>query len=64
MDKKLFTLEEAKDKILGKIGTERRDNYESELAQELNRDTCDCKIPYFPTGDKEWCSKCDKPTVY
>lgn len=27
-------------------------------------DTCECKTPYFPTGDKEWCSKCNKPTVY
>lgn len=29
------TLEKAKDQILGKPGTERRDNYEKELKKEL-----------------------------
>jgi hypothetical protein len=25
---------------------------------------CNCKIPYFPTGNIKHCSKCGKPTVY
>ena len=29
-------MNEAKDQIIGKIGTERRDNYEKELSEELN----------------------------
>lgn len=37
MEKNLITLEDAKDKILGKIGTKRRDKYEAELKAELER---------------------------
>jgi len=33
--KKLTTLEEAKEKILGPIGTERRDKYEKKLKRAL-----------------------------
>jgi HTH-type transcriptional regulator / antitoxin HipB len=32
---KIYTFEEAKDKHLGKIGTEKRDRYESELRLDL-----------------------------
>ena len=34
---KLYNLDEAKDRVLGKVGTKRRDRYEEELiAEELN----------------------------
>ena len=33
--KNIISMDEAKDKIIGKIGTQRRDNYESELKNEL-----------------------------
>lgn len=32
---KLYTLDEAKDLILGKVGTERRDQFEYELKNEI-----------------------------
>jgi HTH-type transcriptional regulator/antitoxin HipB len=32
---KLFTLEEVKDELIGKKGTNKRDNYEHELQMEL-----------------------------
>lgn len=25
---------------------------------------CECEIPYFPTGNIHWCSKCNNQTVY
>ncbi len=28
------------------------------------KSVCDCEIPYFPTGDIKWCSKCNRKTVY
>ena len=34
-DMKLYTLEEVKDEIIGKIGTPERDEYEKELEEEL-----------------------------
>ncbi|MCH5238798.1 MAG: helix-turn-helix transcriptional regulator [Muribaculaceae bacterium] len=35
-DMKLYTLEEVKDEIIGKIGTPERDEYEKELEEELH----------------------------
>ena len=32
---KLTSMDEAKDQIIGEIGTERRDNYEAEVKEEL-----------------------------
>ncbi|MFW5873023.1 MAG: hypothetical protein ACOCVN_03455 [bacterium] len=28
------------------------------------KSVCDCEIPYFPTGNIKWCSKCNRKTVY
>lgn len=35
----LTSLEEAKDRIIGEVGTERRDNYEKELKESLENNT-------------------------
>jgi hypothetical protein len=25
---------------------------------------CDCELPYFPTGNIKYCSRCNKPTIH
>lgn len=30
----------------------------------VTKSVCDCAIPYFPTGNIHFCSKCNNPTVY
>lgn len=44
-------------------------DYHESKVKKLNipcvtKSVCECKTPYFPTGNIRWCSKCDKPTVY
>jgi len=41
--KNLISLEEAKDKIIGEVGTERRDNLENEIAEALDELEEDCR---------------------
>lgn len=38
--------------------------YERDKLFERNVKTCNCAMPYFPTGDIKHCSKCGKKTVY
>lgn len=34
------------------------------IKPDVIKSVCDCEIPYFPTGNTHWCSKCNKPTIY
>ena len=31
---------------------------------DVIKSVCDCEVPYFPTGNIHWCSKCEKQTIY
>lgn len=61
METKIYTLEEAKDLILGKIGTERRDKYEHELKEELEPKEIeiDGKIYQLVKDDLKNCDNCE-----
>jgi hypothetical protein len=35
-----------------------------ELVEKKEDNICNCDIPYFPTGNIHFCSKCSKQTIY
>jgi hypothetical protein len=37
---------------------------ENDVLHDVIKSVCDCDIPYFPTGNIKWCSKCNRKTVY
>ena len=50
--------------FLKSINSEPQIEARSVRENEQKKEVCDCKIPYFPTGDKTWCSRCYRETVY
>lgn len=40
------------------------EEFSKKLHEWKEESVCDCKIPYLPSGNIKFCSKCQKPTVY